>query len=184
MAERNRLVTVVAAHMSTYFRHMTLPTNDLWDRVFEQNLARLNAELAAYWQSERNAEHPRVVREQTPLRDGSGERKFSRKHTARRRERDSRFRGVTPKSSGPDDPPPPKKIPAPRPPRQPIGATDRYHVLAVRRCQNCGWSVDDGATLHVDHIRPLSKGGTNARENLQALCAPCNLGKSDFYEAV
>lgn len=58
----------------------------------------------------------------------------------------------------------------------------RYHVLKVGRCQNCGWSVEDGATLHVDHIRPIAKGGSDHPSNLQALCADCNLGKSDYYD--
>jgi len=30
---------------------------------------------------------------------------------------------------------------------------------------------------HVDHIVPLALGGTNGKENLQYLCAPCNLSK-------
>lgn len=31
--------------------------------------------------------------------------------------------------------------------------------------------------LHVDHIVPLSRGGEHSRENLQALCQPCNQWK-------
>lgn len=40
----------------------------------------------------------------------------------------------------------------------------------------CVWC---GATepLHVDHIKPLSRGGSNELTNLQTLCGPCNLAK-------
>jgi hypothetical protein len=34
------------------------------------------------------------------------------------------------------------------------------------------------ATVEVDHIRALHDGGTNARENLQGLCAECHKAKS------
>jgi 5-methylcytosine-specific restriction endonuclease McrA len=52
---------------------------------------------------------------------------------------------------------------------------------AIRReqwvCQYCGSSDD----LTTDHIRPLAKGGTNDRWNLQTLCAFCNNLKGDQY---
>ena len=32
---------------------------------------------------------------------------------------------------------------------------------------------------HIDHVIPVVRGGTNCRENLQLLCARCNLKKSD-----
>ena len=50
------------------------------------------------------------------------------------------------------------------------------------RCVLCGKSpaTDLGAKLHVDHIIPFSKGGTNTLENLQTLCEQCNLGKSNL----
>ncbi|MGL4943487.1 MAG: HNH endonuclease [Thermoguttaceae bacterium] len=34
--------------------------------------------------------------------------------------------------------------------------------------------------MHVDHIVPRSKGGTNDDDNLQTLCQKCNLGKSNL----
>ena len=46
-------------------------------------------------------------------------------------------------------------------------------------CKMCGIGVRDGAVLEIDHIHPVSKGGTNDPANLQVLCRECNAGKSD-----
>ena len=67
----------------------------------------------------------------------------------------------------------------PKPPRssarKSISASRALAVFARNdyRCVNCG-SRDD---LTVDHIRPVSKGGTNDDDNLQTLCRPCNSRK-------
>ncbi len=49
------------------------------------------------------------------------------------------------------------------------------------RCVACGRSPakDPNVELHVDHIKPWSKGGETVLENLQTLCATCNLGKGN-----
>lgn len=59
----------------------------------------------------------------------------------------------------------------------------RYNIL-VRdkfKCKICGISSDK-AMLHIDHIIPVSKGGTNDFNNLRTLCAFCNLGKKNTDE--
>lgn len=61
-----------------------------------------------------------------------------------------------------------------------VSAATRWEVLRRDgyRCQACGRSVKDRAVvLHVDHIVPIAKGGSNEVGNLQALCSDCNLGK-------
>jgi 5-methylcytosine-specific restriction endonuclease McrA len=49
------------------------------------------------------------------------------------------------------------------------------------RCVFCGKSpaTDVGTKLHIDHIVPFSRGGTNILKNLQTLCEECNIGKSN-----
>ena len=65
-------------------------------------------------------------------------------------------------------------------PRSRIPAGLRYEVLK----RDGGECVVDGRKppewpLHIDHIVPLSKGGKTTLDNLQTLCAECNLGKGN-----
>lgn len=46
-------------------------------------------------------------------------------------------------------------------------------------CAYCGASVEDGATLTLDHVRPVSKGGTNATSNLVTCCSRCNSSRGN-----
>lgn len=54
-------------------------------------------------------------------------------------------------------------------------------------CQLCGAGAGDvdpfnpnrKVRLHIDHIRPLSQGGTDSKENLRVLCSACNQGKAN-----
>lgn len=65
--------------------------------------------------------------------------------------------------------------------RVPLGL--RYQVLRRDnfKCAVCGNSpaADPGCVLHVDHIIPFSLGGKTIESNLRALCAQCNIGKSN-----
>ena len=49
-------------------------------------------------------------------------------------------------------------------------------------CQMCGASPakQSDIELHADHIKAWSRGGETVLENLQTLCAMCNIGKSDM----
>jgi hypothetical protein len=51
-------------------------------------------------------------------------------------------------------------------------------------CAYCGAGVEDGAKLTLDHLKPHSKGGTNAPENLVTCCHKCNCSRGDRSVAV
>ena len=69
-----------------------------------------------------------------------------------------------------------KRTHIPRGLRKEVFKRDNY------KCVECGASKEDGATLHVDHKIPVSKGGTDELDNLQTLCSKCNLNKSDVIQ--
>ncbi|WP_295455657.1 HNH endonuclease [uncultured Thiodictyon sp.] len=47
------------------------------------------------------------------------------------------------------------------------------------KCVSCGRGSQHDAILHVDHIIPRSKGGSDALDNYQTLCDVCNIGKGN-----
>lgn len=59
-----------------------------------------------------------------------------------------------------------------------VSGSTRYNVFkrASYRCELCG-AHEHQAALHIDHIIPRSKGGTNDLSNFQALCQSCNTSK-------
>ena len=62
--------------------------------------------------------------------------------------------------------------------RQPIPRKLRHQVFQRDnyRCRECG-ATNKQTRLHVDHIVPVAKGGTNDLSNLQTLCEACNRAK-------
>lgn len=74
--------------------------------------------------------------------------------------------------------------------RQPIPRKLRHEVFKRDgyKCCECGATKDE-TSLEIDHIVPVSRGGTNDIDNLQTLCRECNRmkhtdewigGKTDF----
>lgn len=62
--------------------------------------------------------------------------------------------------------------------RKPIGKKVRFDVFKRDdfTCAYCG-STPPSVVLQVDHIHPVSQGGTNSINNLITSCQPCNIGK-------
>jgi diadenosine tetraphosphate (Ap4A) HIT family hydrolase len=61
-----------------------------------------------------------------------------------------------------------------------VSGSTRYEVLkrAKYRCELCG-AHETQAALHIDHIIPRSKGGSDDLSNFQTLCMSCNTSKRD-----
>ncbi len=55
--------------------------------------------------------------------------------------------------------------------------------LYGRRCYLCGcdWDTLSAPDRTVDHVIPLSQGGTNWPANLRPACKSCNSGKHDIH---
>lgn len=68
---------------------------------------------------------------------------------------------------------------APASGRRAIPLAVRFRVLArcAFRCAYCGRGAGN-VELHIDHIVPVSRGGSNHESNLCSACVDCNLGKS------
>ncbi len=60
--------------------------------------------------------------------------------------------------------------------------TDLFLALVDRDGYQCH-ACESQYNLTVDHILPLSKGGTDALDNLQLLCKSCNSSKRDGRES-
>lgn len=73
-----------------------------------------------------------------------------------------------------------------KPKRGPISDKVRAETLKKfgSRCTACGrdaTSLTEGEWLEIDHIVPVSKGGTSEPANLTVKCSRCNRGKSDRF---
>jgi 5-methylcytosine-specific restriction endonuclease McrA len=48
----------------------------------------------------------------------------------------------------------------------------------TRQKGRCFWCQEKvGRSYHVDHVMPISRGGSNGPENIVIACASCNLSK-------
>lgn len=60
-----------------------------------------------------------------------------------------------------------------------IGKSQRFRILSRDgfQCRYCGAKAGFWTELEIDHVMPVSKGGTNHGENLITACERCNRGK-------
>jgi hypothetical protein len=64
-----------------------------------------------------------------------------------------------------------------RRPSIPPSVRNRVFIRDNGQCQHCGATEN----LEIDHIIPVSRGGSSTENNLQVLCAPCNRSKGNRH---
>ncbi|MDA0810096.1 MAG: HNH endonuclease [Planctomycetota bacterium] len=66
----------------------------------------------------------------------------------------------------------------------PSGLESQVRLRADNRCEYCRMHQSlQGATFHIEHVIPKSRGGETTLSNLAWACPGCNLRKSDRTEA-
>jgi hypothetical protein len=67
----------------------------------------------------------------------------------------------------------------------PLDLAEATRNRAADRCQYCLMHQSlQGATFHIEHVLPKSKGGKTEIQNLALACPSCNLRKSDLVNAI
>lgn len=65
----------------------------------------------------------------------------------------------------------------------PAALAARVRERANERCEYCGMAqAIQGASFHIEHVVPRSRGGTSGFGNLALACPSCNLCKADAVE--
>lgn len=66
--------------------------------------------------------------------------------------------------------------------RKDLPPIDRWAVMTRDNftCYICGKTELHPDEIHLDHIKPLSKGGVHHESNIGVTCKRCNLDKSDL----
>ncbi len=61
-----------------------------------------------------------------------------------------------------------------------VNETEIFHLKRkYKECPYCGIKLEKG-NMHMDHMRPLSKGGKHVINNILFCCASCNMRKSNL----
>src|SRR5258708_6904879 len=57
------------------------------------------------------------------------------------------------------------------------GMREHIWIRDRKKCRYCQKSLPTMRGIHIDHVAPLSKGGSNDEDNLVLTCSRCNLKK-------
>jgi len=142
-----------------------IPSGEL-ERAYKASLATryeelrvYNRQLKAQWKAEREAEQQQQRQKRQAEREAQQQQRQLEKQAQREPRRGPRQVRILNGQLTP-------------PQRFAIFKRDSY------RCRLCGaFPEEDDVKLHVDHIIPRSKGGSNDPKNLWTLCSECNIGK-------
>jgi 5-methylcytosine-specific restriction endonuclease McrA len=172
---QHRCKTCHAADTRAHYESLKQPENLERLIVYKQeSLERNRRHYAVY--PEKSYERNRRYRTASSEKIREYNRFYYVTHSEQYRERERRYRAASPEKYR-------QKRCLEYHLRRAAGNVVREDLIHLRKLQNnccayCGQVLQKGKT-HVDHIRPVSKGGRSDRDNLCLACARCNLQKHD-----
>jgi len=149
-----------------------------WKRYREENADSIRLKKRQYWIDNLDANHERQrrYREQNAELVRAQKRLYRKANIEDARERDRRYRKShkvqrriwesarrARKRSAPGS--------------YTVADIERQYQAQKGKCYYCGMKV--GKQYHIDHVVPLSRGGSNSPENVVIACPDCNFGKNN-----
>jgi 5-methylcytosine-specific restriction endonuclease McrA len=159
MNKRKERDAAIAAGLDRYFTGKPCKSGHLADRMVFQHRC---IECLKIWKERSNAKMGEYIKRciaLDPLGPARRQKEYRKRHPERMRVEWSKRWAVKKKAVG----------------SHTVADIERIFKLQKNKCAYCKCRL---TKHHIDHIVPLSRGGSHNKENIQLLCPRCNMSKS------